>query len=90
MSGDLNEGPLAPAATVAPPSPRLTRREKRRQRRRRRKIGEEILGWILVPMILIAGYWAINAGFGFFGTTPSVVFDQLKQVKTALEKREAR
>ncbi|AWN48138.1 hypothetical protein DK419_18845 [Methylobacterium terrae] len=90
MSGDLNEGPLAPAATVTPPSPKVTRREKRRQRRRRRKIGEEILGWILVPLILLAGYWAINAGFAFFGTTPSVVFDQLKQAKTALEKREAR
>ncbi|BAQ48694.1 MULTISPECIES: hypothetical protein [Methylobacterium] len=90
MSGDLNEGPLAPAATVTPPSPKVTRRERRRQRRRRRKIGEEILGWILVPVIVLCCYWAINAGFTFFGTTPSAVFDQLKQVKTALEKRESR
>ena len=90
MSGDLNEGPLAPAAAVAPPSPQVTRRERRRQRRRRRKIGEEILGWILVPVIVLCCYWAINAGFTFFGTTPSAVFDQLKQVKTALEKRESR
>lgn len=90
MSGDLNQGPLAPAATVTPPSPKLTRREKRRQRRRRRKIGEEILGWILVPVILFACYWSVNAGFAFFGTTPGAVFDQLKQVKTQLEKRETR
>ncbi|KMO18588.1 hypothetical protein [Methylobacterium platani] len=90
MSGDLNEGPLAPAATVAPPSPKPTRREQRRQRRRRRKIGEEILAWILVPVILFAGYWAVNSSLAFFGTTPSAVFDQLKQVKTALEKRETR
>ncbi|KMO40681.1 hypothetical protein VQ02_07220 [Methylobacterium variabile] len=87
MSGDLNEGPLAPAETVSPPPVKATRREKRRQRRRRRKIGEEILGWILVPLILFAGYWAVNAGFAALGTTPGAVFDQLKQVKTALEKR---
>jgi hypothetical protein len=87
MTGDLNEGPLAPASTVAPP-PKLTRREKRRQRRRRRVIGEEILAWILVPAILLGGYWAVNGALAFFGTSPSAVFDQLKQVKDALEKKQ--
>ncbi|GJD48192.1 hypothetical protein OPKNFCMD_0908 [Methylobacterium crusticola] len=87
MTGDLNEGPLAPAATVTPPSPKLTRREKRRQRRRRRVVGEEILAWILVPLILLGGYWAVNAGFSVLGTTPSAVLDQLKQAKQALEKK---
>ncbi|MFE1600733.1 hypothetical protein [Methylobacterium sp. ID0610] len=87
MTGDLNEGPLAPATTVAPP-PKLTAREKRRQRRRRRIIGEEILAWILVPVILFAGYWAVNGAFAFFGTTPGTVFEQLMQVKDALQKKQ--
>ncbi|ACL55391.1 hypothetical protein [Methylobacterium nodulans] len=87
MTGDLNEEPLAPATAVAPP-PKLTRREMRRQRRRRRIIGEEILAWILVPLILIAGYWALSGGLAFFGTTPSAVFDQLLQVKDALQKKQ--
>jgi hypothetical protein len=87
MTGDLHEGPLAPASTVAPPPPKLTGREKRRQRRRRRIVGEEILAWILVPAILIGCYYAVTGGLALLGTTPSAVFDQLKQVKEALEKR---
>ncbi|ACA16721.1 conserved hypothetical protein [Methylobacterium sp. 4-46] len=87
MTGDLNEGPLAPATTVAPP-PKLSRREKRRQRRRRRIIGEEILAWILVPLIVLAGYWAFAGALSFFGTTPTAFFDQMMQVKDALQKKQ--
>mgnify|MGYP006919973979 CR=1 FL=1 len=86
MNGDLNEGPLAPASTVAPP-PKLTGREKRRLRRRRRIIGEEILAWMLVPLIVLAGYWAVTAGLSAMGTSPSAVLDQLNQIKLALEKK---
>ncbi|MGY2052833.1 hypothetical protein [Methylobacterium sp. JK268] len=87
MTGDLNEGPLAPATTVAPP-PKLTGRERRRLRRRRRIIGEEIVGWILVPLIVLAGYWAFTTTLAFFGQTPSSLFDQVLQVKDALQKKQ--
>jgi hypothetical protein len=32
--------------------------EKRRQRRRRRERAEEIIAWIVVPIIAIGCYWA--------------------------------
>lgn len=83
---DLHEGPLTPlSAPMAPAKP--TRREERRMRRKRRRRGEEILGWILVPVILFGIYWGITAGFEFLGTTPGTVWDQLMQVKAMMEKR---
>lgn len=83
---ELHEGPLAPISThTAPPKP--TKREERRMRRRRRRRGEEILGWILVPIILFGIYLGVTAGFEFLGTTPGTVWDQLMQVKAMLEKR---
>lgn len=83
---DLHEGPLTPVSTPAPPQ-KLTRREERRRRRTRRHRGEELLGWILVPIIVYGIYWGINAGFDALGTTPGTVWDQLMQVKQMMEKR---
>ena len=76
---DAVEGrPLGPAP-ASPPSPhKLTWREKRWQRRRRRKMAEEILGWILVPIILVALYWAVRAGLNAAGTSPSAVVQAIK------------
>ena len=88
MTDNLHEGPLSPVAQPAPPK-KLTRREERRLRRRRRRRGEEILAWVLVPVICLGVYWGINAGFGFFGTSPGQVWDQLMQVKAMMEKRSA-
>jgi hypothetical protein len=70
----------APAQEASPPGPprKLTWREKRRQRRRRRKMAEEILGWILVPIILVALYWAVKAGLNAAGTSPSAVVQAVK------------
>lgn len=81
---DLHEGPLTP---VTAPPPKLTRREERRLRRKRRRRSEEILGWILVPVMIYGIYWGISAGFDFLGTTPGTVWDQLMQVKQMMEKR---
>jgi hypothetical protein len=36
-------------------------RERRRRRRKSRHRGEEILGWILVPVILFGLFWGVNA-----------------------------
>ncbi|TXN41017.1 hypothetical protein FV228_32270, partial [Methylobacterium sp. WL18] len=71
------------------PAPKLTRREERRRRRQRRRRGEEVLAWVLVPLICVGIYLGVNAGFDFFGTSPGQVWDQLMQVKTMMEKRSA-
>jgi hypothetical protein len=76
---DLHEGPLTPVSTVQSAPVTLTRREERRLRRKRRRRGEEILGWILVPVIVF--------GIEFLGTSPGQVWDQLMQVKAMMEKR---
>lgn len=90
MTSDAQEEPLKPVATppAPPPKPKPpSAREQRRRRRRARHRGEEILGWILVPLILFGIYWGITAGLEFMGTSPGVVWDQLMQVKAALEKK---
>ncbi|MCJ2057460.1 hypothetical protein MKL09_12925 [Methylobacterium sp. J-048] len=86
MTEDLHEGPLSPVAHPAPPQ-KLTRREERRRRRQRRRRGEEVLAWVLVPLICFGLYWGVYATFDFFGTSPGVVWDQMMQVKTMMEKR---
>lgn len=89
MTSDMQEEHLTPVATPqASPLPRpLTSREKRRRRRRARHRGEEILGWILVPLIVIGVVWGVNAVLEAMGTSPGVVWDQLMQVKAALSKK---
>ncbi|MER2265655.1 hypothetical protein [Methylobacterium oxalidis] len=88
MNSELHEGPLTPVAHAAPPPPqKLTRREERRRRRRSRRRGEELLAWVLVPIICLGIYWGITAGFDFLGTSPGQVWDQLMQVKAMMEKR---
>jgi len=84
---ELHEGPLTPVSTTQAHTAKLTRREERRLRRKRRRRGEEILGWILVPVIVVGIYWGVSAGFEFLGTTPGQVWDQLMQVKAMMEKR---
>jgi hypothetical protein len=84
---DLHKGPLTPVSTVQSAPVTLTRREERRLRRKRRRRGEEILGWILVPVIVFGIYWGVSAGFEFLGTSPGQVWDQLMQVKAMMEKR---
>jgi hypothetical protein len=76
------QAPLEPASAQPAPAPKLTWREKRWQRRRRRKIFEEVLGWILVPIILIACYWAVKAGLNAAGTSPSALIAGVRQLLT--------
>lgn len=88
MMSDTHEDTLTPVTRPSPPpKPKLTAREARRRRRKSRRRGEEILGWILVPIIVFGVWWGVNAGFEFFGTTPGTVWDQLLQVKKQLEKK---
>ena len=72
-------GPLPKAA--APQRHKKTWREKRWERRRRRRFTEEVLGWILVPLILIACYWAAKAGLNAMGTDLTSL---IQGIKTAI------
>jgi hypothetical protein len=90
MTSDVGERPLEPEpapaarAPAAPPAParKLSWREKRWQRRRRRRLFEEVLGWILVPIIVIACYWAVKAGLNAAGTSPSALIAGIRQLLT--------
>ena len=84
---DLHEGPLTPIATRGRRPEADGAGETPAAARRRRHRGEEILGWILVPLIVFGIYWGITAGFDFLGTSPGQVWDQLMQVKAMMEKR---
>lgn len=66
-------------AALAEQAPR-TANEKRWARRRRRLWLEELLGWIFVPIILIALYWSVIGIFALMGTTPDAVISGIRQV----------
>lgn len=85
MSSELHKGPLDPAP--APPAQPLTWREKRWRRRRRRRQAEELLAWVLVPLILLGGYWLLTVTLAAMGTTPSALIDGVKVALQGLEKR---
>jgi hypothetical protein len=82
INGEHHAGPLKPAAH--PQKAKRSWREQRWERRRKRRVAEEVLGWILVPVILIAGFWAVKAGLGAFGTTPTAL---IEGIKTAVSSR---
>jgi hypothetical protein len=79
MTSDIQESPLQPEpAPAAAPVQTLTARERRWQRRRRRKYFEEVLGWILVPIILGAIYWGVKAGLNAAGTSPTAIVQGIR------------
>jgi hypothetical protein len=92
MSSDVHTGPLAQAAPTdehhpGPLTPvarpqrfRRSEREKRWERRRKRRVFEEVVGWIVVPVVLISGFWAVKAGLAAFGTTPTALIEGLKTI----------
>lgn len=73
------------APTVAkPPKYRKTWREQRWERRRKRLMFEEVLGWVLVPVILIGLYIGIKGVLSALGTTPTAL---IQGIQTALSNR---
>jgi hypothetical protein len=77
MTSEIHEGPLEPTSA---PVPRKSWREQRWERRRRRRFAEEVLGWILVPVILFGVYWGVDAGLNALGTTPSALIQGIQTV----------
>jgi hypothetical protein len=59
-------------------------REERWERRRRRVWFEEILGWILVPLIAISLYYIVVAVLGALGTSPSAIINGLSVITSNL------
>jgi len=95
VGGSLGEATMAAAVQAAPaaePDAQPVRphrhkkgwREQRWERRRRRRLFEEVLGWIVVPLILISAYWGVKSGLSALGTTPTAL---IEGVKTAISSR---
>ncbi|MBB4042155.1 hypothetical protein GGR34_003840 [Microvirga flocculans] len=83
MTTDIHEGPL-PASHHQQAPAKLSWREKRYQRRRRRIWFEEILGWILVPVILFGCYWLLDVGLNALGTSPQAIMEGIEAIIATL------
>jgi hypothetical protein len=83
MTSEIHEGPLEVSRTLDAPA-RLSWREKRYLRRRRRVWFEEILGWILVPVIIFGCYWLLNIGLNAVGTSPAAIMEGIDAIISSL------
>jgi hypothetical protein len=79
MISDVQQGPLESAPALTTPT-KKTWREQRWERRRRRIWFEELLGWILVPIIVVSAYWAIDMGLAALGTSPSAIMNGISAI----------
>jgi hypothetical protein len=83
MTSEIHEGPLQASHTLDAPA-KATWREKRYQRRRRRVWFEEILGWILVPVIVLGCYWFLEVGLSALGTSPAAIMEGIEAILASL------
>jgi hypothetical protein len=83
MTTEIHEGPLQASRTLDAPA-KASWREKRYQRRRRRVWLEEILGWILVPVIILGCYWFLEVGLNALGTSPAAIMEGIEAIIATL------
>ncbi|MET0527720.1 hypothetical protein [Microvirga sp. P5_D2] len=83
MTTELHEGHFEPTRLIEAPA-KLSWREKRELRRRKRVWFEEILAWILVPVILLGCYWLATMGLAAVGTSPEALLDGFKAITNSL------
>jgi hypothetical protein len=83
MTTELHEGPLETAPAVAAPA-KLSWRQQREVRRRRRVWFEEILGWVLVPVILVGSYWLVELVLNSLGTSIDAIMNGLSTISANL------
>ena len=83
MTSEIHEGPLQASRTLDAPA-KVSWREKRYQRRRRRVWFEEILGWVLVPVIVLGCYWFIEVGLNALGTSPAAIMEGIEAILATL------
>ena len=86
MTTEVHQGPLesAPAVTAPATSYKKTWREQRWERRRRRMWFEEVLGWILVPVILVSCYWLVDMVLNALGTSPAAIMTGINAILAAI------
>jgi len=73
MTSDVQQRPLETTPALTAPAAKKTWREQRWERRRRRMWFEEMMGWILVPIILFSIYWIVDGFLAALGTSPSAI-----------------
>lgn len=73
----MSENEASLVTQSASPKP-LSWREKRWQRRRQRQNMEELVGWILVPLILVGAAWILSQIINATGTTPTALYDNVQ------------
>ena len=83
MTTEIHEGPLEASRTLEAPA-KLSWREKRYLRRRRRVWFEEVLGWILVPVIILGCYWLLDVGLNALGTSPAAIMEGIDAIISSL------
>jgi hypothetical protein len=83
MTTEIHEGPLQGSRTLEAPA-KQSWREKRYQRRRRRVWLEEVLGWILVPVIVLGCYWFLEVGLSALGTSPAAIMEGIEAIIATL------
>ncbi len=83
MTTDTHEEPLQASRTLDAPA-KPSWREKRYQRRRRRVWFEEILAWILVPLIVFGCYWLLTIGLNAVGTSPAAIMEGIDAIISSL------
>ena len=45
---------------------------------------EEVLGWVLVPVILLGCYWLLDVGLNAMGTSPAAIMEGIEAVIASL------
>jgi hypothetical protein len=83
MTTDVHEGPLEAAPAITTPV-KKTWREQRWERRRRRIWLEEALAWILVPVIVLGGYYLVDSGLNALGTSPAAIIAGISMIASGL------
>jgi len=83
MTSEIHEGPLEASRTLDAPA-KPSWREQRYRRRRRRVWFEEILGWVLVPVIVIGCYWLLTLGLNALGTSPAAIMEGIEAIIASL------
>jgi len=83
MTTELHEGPMEPTPVASAPT-KVSWREQRYKRRRRRVWFEEILGWILVPLIVIGSYWLFEATLNAIGTSTEAIINGIRSITSNL------
>ena len=83
MTTEIHEGPLEASRTWNRSGEAVLAR-KAPPRRRRRVWFEEILGWVLVPVIIFRLLLAADIGLNAVGTSPAAIMEGIDAIISSL------